>query len=179
MIGKLLKHRYALVAETLLAAGLLFALGYETAGRMAASKVESYQKRAVIEAERAAALAQDNARLEQRLGLALAEAGQGRPPSPAQPAPTPPPLADRTGYRVLHADRADLLLGGRLVVTLEEVIGGRPRVAVLRLKVAGGQEGRKALKAGQGVRIRVAGKVYHLLVKQIHTASVRYGLLPE
>ena len=179
MIGKLLKHRYALVAETLLAAGLLFALGYETADRTAASKVESYQKRAVLEAERAAALEQDKARLEQRLGLALAEAGQGRPPSPAQPAPTPPPAAGRSGYRVLHSDRADLLLGGRLVVTLEEVIGGRPRVAVLRLKVAGGQEGRKALKAGQEVRIRVAGKVYRLLVKQIHAASVRYGLIPE
>lgn len=180
MVSQLLKNRWVLLAETVLAAGLLFGLGYETAESVWSGRVEDCQARAAGEAERAAGLMRDKQRLEQRLAAALAQAGQPRQTqdnASATQGSAAPSGEEQGVYRVLHRDRADLWLGGRLVVSLEEV-GGRPRAAVLRIKAAGGQEGRKALKAGQEVRIRVDGRVYRLLVKQIFTASVRYGLLP-
>lgn len=176
MLKELLQTRVALMVETLLAAGLLFGLGYETADRLADQEVSRARERAVRAVRDAVGLEREKAGLEQRLAEALARAGQ--PPAPAPPAAVHQESEADTAFRVLRRDRADLLLDGRLVVTLEEVGGGRPRLALVRLKVAGGQEGRKALQAGQEVRIRVDGRVYRLLVKEIFTSSMRYGLLP-
>lgn len=179
MVSEMLKNRWVLLVETILAAGLLFGLGYETAESLWSGRLEKCQERTLQQAKRAAELQRDKLRLEQRLAAALAQAGQ--PPRRLAAAEAPPPAntgGEQGVFRVLHRDRADLWLGGRLVVSLEQVAGGHPRVALLRIKVAGGQEGRKALKAGQEVRIRVDGRVYRLLVKQIYTASLRYGLLP-
>ncbi|MCA1990230.1 MAG: hypothetical protein LDL07_13985 [Desulfarculus sp.] len=158
---------------TLVLAALLLGLGYELADHRLAPDLNDARLAASLEANRANRLAQENQRLEQRLNEAEARlaAKTAAPGSEEGEAEGP-------ASRVIHRGEAALLLGGRLVVTLEGIAPER-EAALLRVKVLGGQEGSTRLAPGGDARFRLDGKVYHLLLKKILTNSVIVTLLAE
>ena len=158
---------------TLALAALLLGLGHELADYRLAPELTEARLAASLEATRANRLALENQRLEQRLAEAqarlAARAGSDQPEEAEAQGPA---------SRVLHRGEAALLLGGRLVVTLE-AIGPEREAAQLRVKVLGGQEGATRLAPGGDARFRLDGKVYHLLLKKILANAVIVTLLPE
>lgn len=156
---------------TLALAALLLGLGYELADHRLGPELNDARLAASLEANRANRLAQENQRLEQRLNEAEARlAARSAAPEEAE--------AQGPASRVIHRGEAALLLGGRLVVTLEAIAPER-EAAQIRVKVLGGQEGITSLAPGGDARFRLDGKVYHLLLKKILTNSVLITLLAE
>jgi len=158
---------------TLVLAALLLGLGYELADHRLAPELSDARLAASLEANRANRLAQENQRLERR----LAEAEARLATKTATPGSEEGEAAGPTS-RVIHRGEAALLLGGRLVVTLEAIAPER-EAAQIRVKVLGGQEGATSLAPGGDARFRLDGKVYHLLLKKILANSVIITLLPE
>ena len=157
---------------TLVLAALLVGLGHELARHELLPELKDVHLQASLEASRANRLLAENQRLEQRLAEAesrLAARGEG---------PAAPPEAPGALSRVLHRAEAALMLDGRLVLTLEEISADRAQAAI-RVKVLGGQEGGVRLKAGGDARLRLDGRVYHLVLKKILGSAVIVTLLPE
>lgn len=158
---------------TLVLAALLLGLGYEWADHRLAPELNDARLAASLEANRANRLAQENQRLEQRLNEAEARLAARAAAPGAEEAE-----AEGPSSRVIHRGEAALLLGGRLVVTLEAIAPER-EAAQLRVKVLGGQEGATSLAPGGDARFRLDGKIYHLLLKKILTNAVIVTLLAE
>ncbi|MFZ5585951.1 MAG: hypothetical protein ACOZHQ_08495 [Thermodesulfobacteriota bacterium] len=157
---------------TLVLAALLVGLGHELARHELLPDLQGAQNQAASEASRANRLFSENQRLEQRLAEAEARlASRGE-------SPAAPPEAPGAVSRVLHRDEAALMLGGRLVLILEDISADRGQAAI-KARVLGGQEGGVRLKAGGDVKLRLDGRVYHLVLKKILTNSVIVTVLPE
>lgn len=158
---------------TLILAAVLVGLGYDLARRELVPDLEQAHREAAREASRANLLASENQRLEQRLADAEARLA-ARGPGPAALAEAPGAVS-----RVLHRDEAVLVLGGRLVLILEDISPDRTQ-AVIQVKALGdGREERMRLKAGGDVRLRLEGRIYHVVLKKILTNSVLVTVLPE
>lgn len=171
----LMQRRSAQWFVTLVLAASLTGLGYELARHELLPELDDAQRQAAAEASRANRLLAENQRLERRLSEAesrLVSQG-GAPAGPAGPAEAPGAVS-----RVLHRDEAALVLGGRLVLTLEDVSADRSQAAI-KVKVLGGQEGGVRLKTGGDVKLRLDGRVYHLVLKKILGNSVVVTVLPE
>ncbi|MFH1059744.1 MAG: hypothetical protein V1797_13850 [Pseudomonadota bacterium] len=158
---------------TLVLAAVLVGLGYDLARRELLPDLQEAQRQAATEASRANRLLAENQRLEQRLGDAesrLASRGLG----PAAPVEVPGAVS-----RVLHRDEAVLVLGGRLVLILEEISADRLQAAIKVKVLGGGREEGMRLRAGGDVRLRLEGRIYHVVLKKILTNSVIVTVLPE
>jgi len=162
-------------AVTLVAAAALLGLGWWLGRDSLAPGLEQAQQEAARQADRANRLLADNRSLERRLGALSRRLDQCRRQSPA---PAPPAGEKTTTSRILTRGKAALELGGRLVITLED-ISFKPRRAVLKVKVLGGKSGRVVLPVGSEVRFRVKGRIYALVLKQIFTSSVSYVIIPQ
>ncbi len=161
----------AWVAALAAAAGLLL-LGWDLGRRWERPRLEQARQDALAQADRAGRLAAQMQSLEARLArlqdeLAACRSRSAPPPSPPRPG--------GGGRRLLHRGRAVTFLGGRLVITLEE-LGGSPRRAVLALRVPGGRRGRAVLREGGSVDLRLDGRPWRLKLLRVHTNSVSLRL---
>ena len=174
---------------TLLAAAGLLGLGYHWGFQAQLAGMEELRARASQEAGRANRLEADAHKVEQRLAQAQTQldqcqtraerlagqmARQPRPPAPS-PAPAPAPEAKT---RTVSKGQALMVLDNRVAVTLEKV-EGQPRAAHLWIRVLGGREGRAALRAGSSISFRVEGRLYRLVIKQVHATVASFYLLEE
>ncbi len=162
-------------AVTLVAAAALLGLGWLLGRDSRAPELAQARKQAADQAQRAGRLLAENRSLERRLADLSQRLEQYRRPGRIPP---PPAKKEKTTSRVLTRGKAALELGGRLVITLED-ISFKPRRAALKVKVLGGKSGRAVLAVGSEVRFRVDGRVYALILKQIFTSSVSYVIVPQ
>ncbi len=162
-------------AVTLVAAAALAGLGWLLGRDSQAPELARARKQALDQAQRAGRLLAENRSLEQRLADLDRRLGQCRRQGRV---PAPTAKKEKATSRVLMRGKAALELGGRLVITLED-ISFKPRRAALKVKVLGGKGGRAILAVGSEVRFRVDGRLYALVLKQIFTSSVSYVIVPQ
>lgn len=157
---------------TLVVAALLLGLGYEAASHRLEPQLEQARRELAEQTTRANRLAVENQSLESRLSQAQARLDAGRAASREE---TGLAEGEEAAARLVRQGEAAVLLDGRLTVHLEALLSG-PRRAVLRVKVTGGQEGAKALAAGQDLEIRVDGRTWRLTLRRILASSVLFSL---
>jgi hypothetical protein len=157
---------------TLGVATLLLGLGYEAAWQGLEPQLELAQRELAEQTTRANRLAAENQSLESRLSQAQARLEAGRPRSRDEDI-----LAEgeEAAARLVRQGEAALLLDGQVTVQLEALLSG-PRRAVLRVKVAGGQEATKVLAPGQDMEIRVNGRAWRLTLRRILASSMLFSL---
>lgn len=165
-------------AVTLVAAAALLALGWSLGRQGPSTQLRRARQEALALARRANRLAADSRSLEDRLARiqsSLRECRRSRRSAPGR-SDRRSKSPNRAGGGVLTKGKASLVLGGRATVVLEAV-SHKPRRAVLVVKVLGGKAGRAVLAPGSEVRFRVDGRLYGLLVRQIHSSSVSFAII--
>lgn len=173
-----MKHRFFqsrawIIIQTVVASAALFLLGFEMGSSDISDQLEKCRQESTERGEQVIQLTQERNDLERRLQKAL-KLPVPRASEPDRPT-VPPADANEVAGGLLHMNRAEVLLDGRLILTLEDV-DGRPRKALIRFRAAD-REQRKALAAGQEVTLNLEGRRLRLLIKQITTASARYSLI--
>lgn len=173
MLDWILRTRGGAWTVALAAAAGLLALGWGLAHDYYAGEMQRWQEKAAHEASRANRLAAEARRMEERLALSRRQ-GEER----LRPAEKAEPARPKAVHKVLHRGQAAVLLGGRVVLTLEKVTASPKRVRV-RVKVLDGREGVAVLGPGQNVSFRLGRRLYHLVVKQVHTSSATFAIVPQ
>ncbi len=168
----------AMLITALAAAGLL-ALGIGLGWEWRQSEVINLREAALRQGNRAGELLAQIQSIEQRLEAKQAELKRcrrgGGPPAPTPPRETEPTAGFET--KVLLRGNAQLALGGRVSLTLQEVSPGEKQAALL-LRVLGGGEGRAVLAPGESKTFTLNGARWYLVLKSVRASSATVALVP-
>jgi len=154
----------------LAAAGVLGVVGFSLGREMGGAEGARLTQEQAALAEQLGRCNAVNQSLKTRVAALQRELAECRQ-SPAVPPETV--LKEKPGSsrrKLIRRGQAALFLDGKLVVSLEEV-GGSPRRARIRVRVRGGRDGEAVMRPGSEVSFKVEGRLYRLLVKELHAAS--------
>lgn len=157
---------------TLVAATALLGLGASLGWEWREPEVINLRQAVQRQANRSGSLMAQIQSLENRLGKQKAELASSRALEDAgRSLHRPPPAGTAPESRLLHRGKAEMVLDGRVSLSLVE-IQGRDQVAI-RVRVMGGKSGLTVLTPGQDKSFVVDGRLWRLLLKSIHASSAR------
>ncbi|MCB2186498.1 MAG: hypothetical protein KQJ78_08780 [Deltaproteobacteria bacterium] len=161
---------------TLGAGALLFFLGLHTGRALRGPELARFQEDAVREAERASRLDALNRSLEQRLaGLEGQVKTLERETAGGVPLPVPP-AKGQVRDQVVRLGEAVVLVGGQVILTVEEIRTAPARVKI-RLKSPEGKEGVAVLKPGGQVNLKLPQGLFALVLQRVEPRAVTVAVV--
>ncbi len=168
MLDWIMRTRAGAWAVALLAAAGLLAIGFGLASDYYTGELIRWQEKATRAEIRANRLAAEFKQKDGRLSMGQELTPRQRKAGSAQP---------QTVVSELSLGQASVLLGGRVVLTLERLNQSAQRARV-RVNV-NGREGVAIVSPGNNVSFRVEGTLYQLVLKQTQTSSATIALIPQ